>query len=247
MLNNDLLLLSGNDIPFRGARINIHQPKISEISFIGEEAFHIGSRFLLFDKNTLLEQGESGLENKSNFNIFMTIINSKQVVKHKTDAMMVLTLMFPDIKIKIEKEKILLQKDDSNIESSITDYNFDEFQDIVRQMFCLDSIDGSAKYNPADAYAKKIADKLKKRQQKLAEKKGQKEKEKVNIFSRYISILSVGLKKDMNELLNYTVYQLNDEFKRFQLKQDFDIYIKAKMAGASDLEEVDNWMEELHP
>jgi len=56
----------------------------------------------------------------------------------------------------------------------------------------------------------------------------------------------VGLNKDKNELSNYTVYQLMDEFERFQRYQSFDIYIKAKMAGAQDLEEVDNWMGDLH-
>ena len=29
-MENELLLLSGNDIPFAQARINIHQPKIKE-------------------------------------------------------------------------------------------------------------------------------------------------------------------------------------------------------------------------
>ena len=46
----------------------------------------------------------------------------------------------------------------------------------------------------------------------------------------------------MNELMNYTIYQIKDEFKRFQLKQGYDIYLKAKLAGAQDLEEVENWM-----
>jgi len=30
------------------------------------------------------------------------------------------------------------------------------------------------------------------------------------------------------------------------MKQSFDMYIKAKMAGAQDLEEVDNWMDDIH-
>ena len=238
---NELLLLSGNDIPFRMARCSIHQPKISEISYIGEEAFQIGSRFLLFDKNKLQMQDKTGLENQSNFHIFMSVMNSTENAKHKTDAIMVLTLMFPNAKVKIEKDKILLQLE--NFESSINEYNFDELQDIIRQMFCLDSISGEESFNPADALASKIAEKLKKRQQKLAEMKGEK---KVNLFSRYISILTVGLQKDMNELMQYTVYQLMDEFERFRMKQDFDIYIQAKMAGAKDLEEVKNWMEDIH-
>jgi hypothetical protein len=50
----------------------------------------------------------------------------------------------------------------------------------------------------------------------------------------------------MNSLLNYTVYQLFDEFKRYQLKLNWDIHLKAQMAGAKDLQEVDDWMEDIH-
>ena len=240
---NELLLLSGNDIPFRMGRCNIHQPRLKEISFIGEEAFQIGSHFLLFNKDNLDMQDKTGLENQSNFHIFMSVMNSKEGAKHKTDAMMVLTLMFPNAEVKIEKDKILLQLE--NFESGINEYNFDEFQDIVRQMFCLNGMGGKAdNFNPADALARKIAEKLKKRQQKLAEMKD--EKQKVNLFSRYVSILAIGLQKDINELMQYTVYQLMDEFERFRMKQDFDVYIQAKMAGAKDLEEVKNWMEDIH-
>ena len=42
-------------------------------------------------------------------------------------------------------------------------------------------------------------------------------------------------------------YQLRDQFERFQLKEENDIYIKAKLAGAQNMEEVDNWMEDIHP
>lgn len=239
---DELLLLSGNDIPFRMGRCSVHQPRLNEIAYIGEEAFHIGSRFLLFDKNNLQMQDKSGLDDRSNFNIFMSVMNSAESAKHKTDAMLVLTLMFPNAKVKINKDKILLQQ--GNIESSVNEYNFDEFQDIVRQMFCLNSMGGeNGQYNPADALANKIAEKFKKRQQRLA---GMKENQKVNIFSSYVSILAVGLQKNMNEMMQYTVYQIMDEFKRFRLKQDFDIYIQMKMAGAKDTEEVKNWMEDIH-
>jgi len=47
---NDLLLLSGNDIPFVEAQISIHQPTLKEISFIGEDIFFIGCEFLNFSK-----------------------------------------------------------------------------------------------------------------------------------------------------------------------------------------------------
>ena len=84
-------------------------------------------------------------------------------------------------------------------------------------MFCLDSDreDGS-EYNPAGDMAKRIADKLKRRHQRIAQT--QEGENKVSILEKYVSILAVGEQKDMNSLLNYTVYQLFDELKRYQLK-----------------------------
>lgn len=44
----------------------------------------------------------------------------------------------------------------------------------------------------------------------------------MSILSRYISILAVGERKDINDLMNYTIYQLMDEFNRFELKMRYD-------------------------
>ena len=243
-MNNDLLLMSKNDIPFTQARVNIHQPTINEISLISEESFHIGCQFLNFSIDNLPYEDKIHLTNKSNFEVFMSVMNSKEKAKYKVDALLVLTLLFPEYRIKITTDKILLERDD--MQSSINNLNFEDFKIILSKMFCLaDKADNKNTYNPANEYAAKIAEKFKKRQEKLAKGKGV-DLQKVSIFSRYVSILAVGEHKDMNELMNYTVYQLKDEFTRFQKKQEFDFYIKAKMAGAKDLEEVDNWMDDIH-
>ena len=240
---DELLLLSGNDIPFYKAQISIHQPQLKEIGYIGEENFHIGSHFLIFSKDNLPSEDKVNLEDQSDFDIFMSIMNSREQAKHKVDAMMVLALLFPKARIQVEKDKILLQLDEYS--SSINKDNYDEFKSIINEIFCLNSSESDS-FNPADDIAKKIAEKIKKGQQKRQKKK-EGEVGKLSIYSQYVSVLSVGLKKDMNELLKYTVYQIRDEYKRFTLKQDFDIYLKAKLAGAKDLEEVENWMENIHP
>ena len=239
---DELLLLSGNDVPFYQAQISIHQPSLKEIGYIGEESFHIGSHFLTFSKDDLSSEDKLNLENQSDFNIFMSIMNSREKAKHKVDAQLVLALLFPTAKIQVEKNQILLQLE--NFSSSINENNYDDFKIIIKQIFCLDNSDSKDNYNPADDLAAKIAEKIKKGKKRKA---SDKKLEKLSIYSQYVSILSVGLKKDMNELLNYTVYQIRDEYKRFMLKQDFDIYLQAKMAGAKDLEEVSNWMEDIHP
>ena len=245
-MDNHLLLMSKNDIPFTQARVNIHQPTINEISFIGEESFLIGSQFLNFSINNLSSEDKVRLVNKTDFEVFMSMMNSRENAKYKVYAIMVLTLLFPDYQIKIDANEIRLIKNDDFSSSSINNLNYDAFKDIIASMFCLNETEGNeGSYNPANEYAAKIAEKLKKRQNKLAKEKGI-DLKKISIFGRYVSILAVGEHKDINELMNYTVYQLKDEFKRFQMKQEFDFYVKAKMAGAKDLEEVDNWMNDIH-
>ena len=131
----------------------------------------------------------------------------------------------------------------------INDKNFDEFQDILRTLFCLNQLGGGQQrdYNPANAHAKRIADKIAAGRAKIAKQKAQQNNgQKVTILQRYLSILAVGEQKDLNALSQYSVYQLFDEFNRFSLKEQSDFYLQAKMAGAKDLQEVDNWMKDIH-
>ena len=46
--------------------------------------------------------------------------------------------------------------------------------------------------------------------------------------------------------MRYTIYQLFDEFERFNLKTQYDVYFKARIAGAKDLEEPQDWMKDIH-
>ena len=240
---DELMLMSGNDVPFPEAQVVVHPPRINEIAYIGEKDFFTGLHFLLFDKNNLSDEDKIDLEDQSNFHIFMSVINSREKAIHVTDSLMVLTLLFPQYEINIQHDKILLQKD--NFSSSINEQNFSIFQNILKQIFYLNVEEEQGDFNPADALAKRIAEKIQKgKQKKLAAKEPPK---KIEIYGKYISILSVGLGKDKNDLMNYTVYQLNDEFKRYQLKMNWDMFIKAKLAGAENVEEVDNWMEDIHP
>ena len=241
---NDLLLLSGNDIPFVPAQITIHQPTIKEIAYIGEEAFFAGCQLLDFSKNILSGEDKVNLEERTNFDILIAILREQNAVmqKNRNCVNMVLALIFPEYEISLEKDCIKLIKE--NEEHKIDNSNYEEFKSIINSIFSFgNSKDSKQDFNPSGDLAKKIAEKLKKRHQKLAELKPA---QKVDILSRYVSILAVGQQKDINALLNYTTYQLFDEFKRYELKIGHDIYVQAKMAGAKDLKEVEDWMQDIH-
>ena len=243
-MNNELLLMSGEDIPFIEAQITIHQPQMNEIALIGEENFLAGCKLLNISKDSIEKQDKPDLENKSDFEIFMSIMCRKEKIEYKNSVFMILALLFPQYKIKFTNREILLVSETNS--TRINDENFNIFKDIISSMFCLSELDSVNKdYNPIDARAEKIAKKLRKHKERIAKHSGQ--TNKIAIFSRYISILATGLKKDINSLMKYTVFQLMDAHKRYQRKQSFDIYVQAKLAGAKDLEDVDNWMDDIHP
>ena len=244
-MNNELLLLSKNDIPFIDAQISIHQPTIKEIAYIGEEVFFTGYEMLNFSKNLLLEEDKVNLENLNDFDILIAILRERNAVmqKNRNCVEMVLALIFPEYIVSIEKDAFILKKD--NEQYKINSNNFEAFKNIINQMFPLRTGSRFEEYNPTGDLAKKIADKLKKRHQKLGELK-ESANQKIDMFSRYISILAVGEQKDINNLMNYSVFQLLDEFERYKLKVAYDINFQARMAGAKDSKEVEDWMKDIH-
>ena len=244
---NELLLLSGADIPFVEGTCTIHQPTIFEISLIGEEALFTGCELLRFSKDILPSEDKNRLSNYTDFNILMSIMNDKSgsMIFNISCAQQVLELLFPLYTVEITRQAIeLCERDSCVVSGQINDTNFLEFKKVIEEVFCLKKTTSTQEYNVQGELAKKIADKFKQRRQQLAELSSS--QQKVAIFSRYISILTVGEHKDMNAFMKYTVYQLLDEFQRFELKTGYDIYFKARMAGAKDLKEPEDWMKDIH-
>lgn len=245
LADNELLLLSGNDIPFIEAQISIHQPTLKEIAYVGEESFYSGCELLKFSKNNLPVQDRNLLFDKTDFDIIMSVIGDKtpNSQKSRVNATMVLTLLFPEYRIEFTKDSIVLMKEKEI--HSINRFNYDAFKEIIITIFCLNGKNNERVFNPAGELAKKIADKIEEGRRRAAAAKNGKQG-KVALLSRYASIIAVGASKDLNNLMLYTVYQLFDEFQRFELKYQHDLYIKAQLAGAKDMKEVDNWMKDIY-
>lgn len=244
---NKLLLLSGNDLPFIGGTSVIHQPKIKEIAFLGEDTFYLGSNFLCFSKDKLDEKDKRNLVNQSDFNILMSIMNisAKQIQESVKSAQLVLSLLFPCYQLKKMPNLLLLTKVDDNGNKQqciINENNFEQFKIIIKKMFCLEEFDSSSKYNPANKLAEQIAKKLEQRHKKLNQARGT--GQSINILGRYISILTLANHHTIPELMEYTVYQLFDEFKRFERKYAYDSWLSAKLAGAQNLQDVQSWLSE---
>lgn len=253
MHNNTLLLLSGNDVPFEEAQLIVHPPTIKEIAYIGEDSFWHGVEFLNFSKDLLSDEDKINLSAKTNFEVLLSVIQEQNATIniYKVQMELILTLLFPNYHVLFTPTSIAFrQEGEKNLLLIDTDDKFTAFKELISLIFCFDYFMSnktiSRKYNPANAAAEILVKKFKDRQKKIAQLNKDKNNNGTNILSTYISILAVGAGHDLNTLMNYTVFQLVDEFKRYQLKMEFDLNLQARMAGAKDLKEAEHWMKNIH-
>ena len=208
MKDIDLALFTGVDIPIPGCEFVLHQPTIKEISMVGEKTFLSGVQILTIDKSMFKDKGD--LSNTSNFQIFMTIMNEKEAKDSKELVLEALSLIIPNSKVTLTPRSLLLNIDGRNV--ILDEGNFEYFQNILRQVFCIQL--ASEEFNPVNKEAEVIAEKIKKARAKVAHIKGE---DVGSVYARYISSLAIGLQIPLQDLLNCTIYQIRDMLERFSL------------------------------
>ena len=241
MFDYRLGLMTGVDLPIPELQLILHQPTIKEISMIGEQTFFTGIQILCVKKELYI-QDEQYLSQVNNFQLFISIINEKQVADKKQAVEQVLTLLFPQYKIFFTPRSLLIKVNEENV--IIDEGNFECLQQVLVDCFCLKGSD-QEQYNPQSAKAKEIAQKLMKARQKVAALKT--EEQKGSMFSQYLSILTVGIgSMSLNDCLNLTMYQLYDLVERYSLYINWDLDIRSRLAGAKGEKPIDNWMKQIH-
>lgn len=233
--------MTGIDIPAPECALILHQPSLVEISYLGEINFFTALQCVCLNK-TMFSQDKTVLSNITNFQIFMTIMHEKETADKKDSVIQFLSMILPAYKVSLTPRAIVcIQPEQSPI--MIDNDNFEIFQEYVRMIFCINSaLQEQQAFNPANAKAKEIADKIMKGRKRVAEIKGG----QGSIFSRYLSILSVGLQLSLRELCNLTMYQIYDLMERFSLHTAWDIDIRCRMAGGKPDKAPDDWMKDIH-
>lgn len=236
-----LALMSGVDVPIPELQLTMKQPTIKEISMLSEKIFFEGIQVLCIDKRMYIQE-ESLLNQTNNFQLFITMMNEKQAAEYKTSVIAVMGLLFPQFKVIMTPRSIVLNSSEENV--TIDEGNFEILQSILKEFFCLNGTE-QQQYNPQSKKAREIAQKLMKARQKVAQLKA--EENSGSIFSQYLSILTVGLHSmSLIDCLNLTMYQLYDLVERYMLYMNWDLAIKAKLAGSTENKPVDNWMKQIH-
>ena len=243
MYDYTMALMTGVDIAVPELQLTLHQPSIKEISMIGEQEFFIGIQVLTVKKNLYI-QDEAVLAQTSNFQIFMTMINEKQMADKKSAVLQVLSLIIPKFKVVFTPRSMILNSPEVNI--TIDEDNFEFLQNVLIAQFCL-SGSGQENFNPKSKKAQEIAQKLMKARQKVAAQKAVENGSDKSMFNQYLSILTIGLNSmSLFDLMELTMYQLYDLIERYVLYINWDIDIRSRMAGAKNDKPVENWMKQIH-
>lgn len=243
--DNRLALMTGIDFPIPDCHLVIHQPTLKEIALVGEDEYFTGLQTLCLYKSMFENgSGKSIVSAYSNFQIFMTIMKEKETADKKAAVQQILLLLFPNYQVSFIGRNSMTFFDQSGEGIMIDDNNFETLQKTVRQVACLnEGPTETQNFNPADERARKIAEKLMKNRQKLAE---QKKNSISSILTQYISSLSVGLRMSPDSISSLTMFQLYDLVERYSLYQAWDIDMKARLAGAEGDSKVENWMKNIH-
>ena len=241
MIDTRLAMICGTEIPVPSCQLVLHQPRLEEISYIGEKDFFSGVQTLCLHKTMFIED-KILLMTTTNFQIFMMIMSEKEAKEKKEAVKQVLTLVLPDYQVLFTPKSLVLKKDDIMV--TIDEDNFEDFQTALREIFCMnDGPMDQQTFNPVNDKAKEIAEKIMKGRQKVAELKGT---SNVSVFTQYISMLTIGLHISMLELKKLTMFQLYDLVERFMLYINWDIDLRSRLAGAKPDEHPENWMKNIH-
>lgn len=237
-----LAMMCGTDLPVPECQLIIHQPRIKEIALLGEQDFFIGAQCLTLNKSMFIAKDKDVLGNTNNFQIFMMVMNEKEAQEKKIATLSVLQLLLPSYKAMFSPKSLIFLKDKETI--TIDENNFEYLQDILRLIFCTKNgpMDQQS-FNPQGDKAREIAEKLMRGRSRIAAEKGS---TNASIFSQYLSILTIGIPMQLQNLMDLTMFQLYDLMERYNLYTNWDIDLRSRLAGGKPDRHPDNWMKNIH-
>lgn len=257
---NDLLLISGEPIYLEDHAVKVKQPSIKEIASIGEElffqslsVFSLNSEpfkvFIQRLEDISQEEKLYMIDNISDFDNFIFFMNMSEIdeLKKQFDTKKLATTIFelvlPDFTLNFisEGSLVILKSNVEDSHSIVVDREFfADLKSVLSQIFMFDKLFENEADTNMSPGAQKIAEKMRKAEEKIRKIKGETGDE--SYFARILSIM--GVKKELEYLKSLTVYQLINQFEREQLYANYQQGIQALVAGATDVE-VEDWYKKL--
>lgn len=251
------LYLSGEDVRVKACGIVLKQPRIRDIVQFGESDFFAAVQMVSDPKEIVesLKAGKSELLNIPDFQVFIGVLAADENSSVRIMFNNFVSLCLPDYKVEITKRSINFKiEEDGPVVGQLNPFNHKEFGQILKELFLPsggDSKEPEYNYDKNNKRAAELAKRIKENREKLrkAEQSQMGAGDNSSIFALYTSVLSIGMNKSINDLYDYTPFQLYDAFTRFIQKMQYDAYQATMMipfVDTSKIDKVDDWLRNIY-
>lgn len=244
---NPSVFRAGTDFIIKELGIFIHQPKYIELAQFGDYEIIMFCNIIGIDKADVIKD-PTMLEGVTNLQSLLAVLSMKESRRERQVFTNFIELLFNMYKVSFTDSSIILTfipKDKTEeIEIEIDGDGFEILKEYIYKMFPVFSNNSEETYNAVGKDANKIKEKILEARKKLKERhiKDATDEEQVDLFGRYCLILSVGLSLDYEKLVNCTVFQIISQYNSYDAKKLFDHYIKQLEAGATNIDQVEDWI-----
>lgn len=249
------LYLSGGQVRIQSCGIFVVQPKIRDIEQFGEEDF-MAAVTLFSDIHSFAENirtGDSVLKDMPDFQILIEVLRDTKSPTRRLFNVLA-QLCFPTLSFSLGKNSIDFKSEEDVMVGLLNPFNYDDFAATIDELF-LPKKKQDVEYHidENNKLSRQLLAKIKRNRERLEKAMSNKEggNEKISIFALYTSILSVGMRIDINVLYGYTPFQLYDAFERYMLKQSndkFETLMTIPFADTSKLQDnaPESWIKNLY-
>lgn len=249
------LYLSGGQVRIPSCGIFVVQPKIRDIEQFGEEDF-MAAVTLFSDIHSFAENirtGDSVLKDMPDFQILIEVLRDTKSPTRRLFNVLA-QLCFPILSFSLGKNSIDFKSEEDVMVGLLNPFNYDDFAATIDELF-LPKKKQEVEYHidENNKLSRQLLAKIKRNRERLEKAMSNKEggNEKISIFALYTSILSVGMRIDINVLYGYTPFQLYDTFERYMLKQSndkFEMLMTIPFADTSKLQDnaPESWIKNLY-
>lgn len=255
--SQQLLLMTGNEIPLLYIQETLHQPTIEELALLGEENFYLAlGLFKMANKEEYERQLlRLNIVNDNPFiqelDIFLQAISTKiETYTNILDSFF--QLLFPSLQgINWNQgEMVVFRFHEKNI--ILSNEIFLDLQENIDLIFNTSSKDGGSdkfNVNENDSKAMQIKKDLERARERVARQnenlKNRGEKSSSSTLSNMLSTVSTRDGIDINTLKKYTFYQLSIQYNRTMLYSQYRSQMTMSAFGGIKGEDIIKWYENI--
>lgn len=223
MENRDIELCLCSKDPIFVEGVPVYPISLQEIAKIGYMRFNAGMRFLCLSADDIrLHSGHEIAEDEIFKYLFACCAESSELRE------MICLLLS---RITHTKMNMLVHRQVFSCGAfDISRRNFRAIQDVIRLRNGLRNIDEEDD-NPDNEAARRVLQRRKEERLKRKRAKAAEDGSDITI-SDLVSIMANGLGMTMHDIMQYDLYQFNDQFNRLKIMDDYEVSVQALLHGA---------------